>query len=162
MPLLEETADLSSLSTGGNNTSQNPAGSVTTNNSVPTSAQLPPGIPPEVVQRIQDAQNSGITSTPQRRGNPGESESGLFGNNLPPVPRTPEELAELANQRRAGRTPPARPIDVFGEIRRGTIEPQRSIGVNYFLDIDQFGFSLNKNRLTTDFKLNEKDNKEIY
>ena len=72
MPLLEETADLSSLSTGGNTTSTNPAGSVINNNSVPSG--LPTGIPPSVAQQIRDAQNSGIQGTPQRRGTPGEKE----------------------------------------------------------------------------------------
>ena len=89
MPLLEETADLSSLSTGGNTTSTNPAGSVINNNSVPSG--LPTGIPPSVAQQIRDAQNSGIQGTPQRRGTPGEKEIpiGTGQNRLPPTPPKP-------------------------------------------------------------------------
>jgi len=87
MPLLEETADLSSLSTGGNTTSTNPAGSVINNNSVPSSG-FPSVVPPSVAQQIRDAQNSGIQGTPQRRGTPGEKEIpiGVGQNRLPPTP----------------------------------------------------------------------------
>ena len=139
MPFLEETADLSNFS-GNPNRDTTPGSSTNPPSSIPSS------IPPDVVTFV-----NGTRVTNPDRNVPPETP-----NNIPPAPpRTAEELAELANQRRATRTPPARPIDVFGEIRRGTIQPQRSIGVNYFLDIDQFGFSLNKNRLTTDFKLNE-------
>ena len=139
MPFLEETADLSNFS-GNPNRDTTPGSSTNPPSSIPSS------IPPDVVTFV-----NGTRVTNPDRNVPPETP-----NNIPPAPpRTAEELAELANQRRAGRTPPARPIDVFGEIRRGTIQPQRSIGVNYFIDIDQFGFSLNKNRLTTDFKLNE-------
>ena len=139
MPFLEETADLSNFS-GNPNRDTTPGSSTNPPSSIPSS------IPPDVVTFV-----NGTRVTNPDRNVPPETP-----NNIPPAPpRTAEELAELANQRRAGRTPPARPIDVFGEIRRGTIQPQRSIGVNYFIDIDQFGFSLNKNRLSTDFKLNE-------
>ena len=139
MPFLEETADLSNFS-GNPNRDTTPGSSTNPPSSIPSS------IPPDVVTFV-----NGTRVTNPDRNVPPETP-----NNIPPAPpRTAEELAELANQRRATRTPPARPIDVFGEIRRGTIQPQRSIGVNYFLDIDQFGFSLNKNRLSTDFKLNE-------
>ena len=130
----------SNLGPGGAGGTNYPTGQTNPPSSIPNS------IPPDVVTFV-----NGTRVTNPDRNVPPETP-----NNIPPAPpRTAEELAELANQRRATRTPPARPIDVFGEIRRGTIEPQRSIGVNYFLDIDQFGFSLNKNRLTTDFKLNE-------
>ena len=130
----------SNLGPGGAGGTNYPTGQTNPPSSIPSS------IPPDVVTFV-----NGTRVTNPDRNVPPETP-----NNIPPAPpRTAEELAELANQRRATRTPPARPIDVFGEIRRGTIEPQRSIGVNYFLDIDQFGFSLNKNRLTTDFKLNE-------
>ena len=118
----------SNLGPGGAGGTNYPTGQTNPPSSIPSS------IPPDVVTFV-----NGTRVTNPDRNVPPETP-----NNIPPAPpRTAEELAELANQRRATRTPPARPIDVFGEIRRGTIEPQRSIGVNYFLDIDQFGFSLN-------------------
>ena len=117
MPFLEETADLSNFS-GNPNRDTTPGSSTNPPSSIPSS------IPPDVVTFV-----NGTRVTNPDRNVPPETP-----NNIPPAPpRTAEELAELANQRRAGRTPPARPIDVFGEIRRGTIQPQRSIGVNYFL-----------------------------
>jgi len=110
MPLLEETADLSSLSTGGRTNMQNPAGSVTTTNNAPPTSTNPqnqagnvttptsvPGtgvIPPSTVDAITEAQNSGVQGTPQRRGTPGEKEIpiGAGRNRLPrtPIKPTPE------------------------------------------------------------------------
>ena len=110
MPLLEETADLSNLSTGGLRNMQNPAGSVTTTNNAPPTSTNPqnqagsvttptsvPGTtttPPSTVDAITEAQNAGIIGTPQRRGTPGEKEipDGAGRNRLPrtPIKPTPE------------------------------------------------------------------------
>ena len=107
MPLLEETADLSNLSTGGLRNMQNPAGSVTTTNNAPPTSTNPqnqagsvttptsvPGttaIPPSTVDAITEAQNAGIIGTPQRRGTPGEKEipDGVGQNRLPSTPSKP-------------------------------------------------------------------------
>ena len=90
MPLLEETADLSSLSTGGRTNMQNPAGSVTTTNNAPPTSTNPQnpagsvttptsvpgtaGTPPSTVDAITEAQNAGVIGTPQRESTPGEKE----------------------------------------------------------------------------------------
>ena len=107
MPLLEETADLSNLSTGGLRNMQNPAGSVTTTNNAPPTSTNPqnqagsvttptsvPGTavtPPSTVDAILEAQNAGIIGTPQRRGTPGEKEipDGVGQNRLPSTPPKP-------------------------------------------------------------------------
>ena len=79
--------------------------------------------------------------------------------NVPPeVPerhptKTPEQLKAEAQARIASRMPPKRPIDVFGAHAKITQQPNRTIGANYFLDIDAHGFSLNTKRLETDYKL---------
>ena len=90
MPLLEETADLSNLSTGGLRNMQNPAGSVTTTNNAPPTSTNPQnqagsvttptsvpgtaGTPPSTVDAITEAQNAGVIGTPQRESTPGEKE----------------------------------------------------------------------------------------
>ncbi len=72
MPLLEETADLSNLSTGGRrDMSGNNAGTTTTSTSVPASVTV---VSPSTAAAIEAAQNAGILGTPQRESTPGEKE----------------------------------------------------------------------------------------
>ena len=133
----------SNLGPGGSGGSNHPTGP----NNTPSSGHIPStgGVtPPSTAAQIEAAQNAGITGTPQRRGAPGESE---IPPNVPPPPSRPP-IVDV-------RTPPLRPFDVFGEIGKSEIRPRPEIGVNFFLDIDSDGFSLNKSRLNTDFKLND-------
>ena len=84
MPLLEETADLSRLSTGGKrDMSGRGAGTITTNTSVPTSVSVTPD---NVVAAIETAQNTEINVTPQRKVLP---ETPLTPPKLPKTPPKP-------------------------------------------------------------------------
>ena len=128
MPLLEETADLSSLGTGGRrDMSGNNAGTTTTSTSVPASVTV---VPPSTAAAIEAAQNSGIIGTPQRRGNPGESESGLFGGNLP-------------NKTLSTPTPPKPTV------------PIPTLGVNFFNDDDAKGFMTFASKYNSDIRFND-------
>ena len=84
MPLLEETADLSRLSTGGKrDMSGRGAGTITTNTSVPASVSVTPD---NVVAAIEAAQNTEINVTPQRKVLP---ETPLTPPKLPKTPPKP-------------------------------------------------------------------------
>ena len=106
--------------------------------STPPEESIPASVsvtPPSTLAAIEAAQNSGITGTPQRRGNPAENESGIFGGNrLPP------------------RTPPPR-------------QPARGVGVDYFNNEKVKGFVTNTHFQQTDHidplreSMNYKDSK---
>jgi len=127
MPLLEETADLSNLSTGGRrNMAGNNAGTTTTGTSVPASVTV---VPPEVTSAITAAQNSGTIPTPQRNFGEGESAGDSTGrgtflpNNIPP---TPPKI-----------TPPI-----------------PTLGVNFFNDDDAKGFMTFASKYNSDILFN--------
>ena len=93
MPIFEETADLDKYPTPDIN--RNMGGhSTPPEESIPASVSV---TPPSTVAAIEAAQNSGITGTPQRSGNPAENESGIFGGNrLPSKTLSPRQPARAA------------------------------------------------------------------
>tara|TARA_R110002020_G_scaffold252930_2_gene466725 strand:+ start:2607 stop:5081 length:2475 start_codon:yes stop_codon:yes gene_type:complete len=125
MPLLEETADLSNLSTGGRrDMSGNNAGTTTTSTSIPASVSV---TPPEVVSAIEAAQTAGIVPPPpQRRFDQGETAGDDVGRGV--FPTTP--------------TPIIPPVNT-------------GIGVDFFPNVDVKGFMTRTTRLNTDMSLNE-------
>ena len=85
MPLLKETADLSTLSTGGKRdmSGRGGAGTTTTSTSIPASVSVTPD---NVVAAIEAAQNTEINVTPQRKVLP---ETPLTPPKLPKTPPKP-------------------------------------------------------------------------
>jgi hypothetical protein len=124
MPLLEETADLSNLSTGGRrDMSGNNAGTTTTGTSIPASAGI---TPPEIVSRIETAQGAGV---------------------IPPPPQRNFVIPETAGDStgRGTYTPSPMPLP---------IPVNTGIGVDFFPNVDVNGFMTRTTRLNTDMSLN--------
>ena len=139
MPFLEETADLTNLGPNSNNSPSNPP----TNN--PPFPSIYANLGPESIPGFVNGTRT--TRTAEEIG----SETPV----VPPIPPSPRDEITDVGQRLASRIPPARPMDVFGEFARTPQDANRSIGQNYFLDINAFGFRVNTQKFSTDYKLTQ-------